>query len=518
MRTVSSATVERMRALGQHLGISEFENTSPPTWKASLLEFLANDSHTAELRAGISFLAVNGAYPARIEFDSLRPLVAFNQSARALQRLLSNAHPARIRRGSMVASVPALTDITRFAAERSVSGIPRVVRNLILSRSGQKLGRIVWSNGRPGYVEVNPETGAVAFPAGNWSRGNRRARLGSAVVDFLQSLAGRSPRLAFALYSLSRWIPVPAVVLAVRHPEPRTCVLLHNTTIVIAEVMGRDVADRLITWQRVGLNVTTRFVVHDFLPLTHSRFFSPAASHTHLLNVEAFAASERITVATPFLDTEMRAICNAINLPAPPIEVIPLPIAITPSSGALSPKPSNPYVVFMGGFEPRKGLSEFVEYVLAHRTENDDFTAVIVGKPPMIAEKHQFFLVKRILRNRKVFRLVSGLTDTELATLMAEALAVVYVSEAEGYGLPVLESLAVGTPVITTSNDLSRHLKDLYGGVVEVFDESDAAIATIRSFTTKAHRSRVVSTINKQALPLNVDEWAERITANLLTP
>jgi glycosyltransferase involved in cell wall biosynthesis len=101
---------------------------------------------------------------------------------------------------------------------------------------------------------------------------------------------------------------------------------------------------------------------------------------------------------------------------------------------------------------------------------------------------------------------------------MAEALAVVYVSEAEGYGLPVLESLAVGTPVITTSNDLSRHLKDLYGGVVEVFDESDAAIATIRSFTTKAHRSRVVSTINKQALPLNVDEWAERITANLLTP
>jgi hypothetical protein len=50
-------------------------------------------------------------------------------------------------------------------------------------------------------------------------------------------------------------------------------VLLHNTTIVISEVMGRDVADRLTTWQQVGLNVTTRFVVHDFLPLTHSRFF-----------------------------------------------------------------------------------------------------------------------------------------------------------------------------------------------------------------------------------------------------
>jgi len=518
MRTVSSATAERMCALGHHCEISDLEDTSPSTWKVSLLEFLANDRHTAELRAGVSFLAVNGAYPTRVEFDPIRQLVALNQPARAFRLLHSNAYPARIRRGSIVPSGPALTDITRFAAERFVSGIPRVVRNLILSISGQKLGRIVWSNGRPGFAAVDSETGAVTFPAGGWIQGNRRARWGSAAVDFLQNLAGRSPTIAFALFSLLRWIPVPAVVLGVRHPEPRTCVLLHNTTIVISEVMGRDVADRLTTWQQVGLNVTTRFVVHDFLPLTHSRFFSPASSHEHLLNVEAFATSERITVATPLLAAEMRAFCNAINRPAPPIEVIPLPIATTPSSGALAPKPSNPYVVFMGGFEPRKRLSEFVEYVLAHRTEKDDFTTVIVGKTPMITEKHQFILVRRILRNRNVFRLVSRLNDTELATLMAEALAVVYISDAEGYGLPVLESLAVGTPVITTSNELSRHLNSLYGGVLNIFDESDAAIATIRSLSRKTHRSSIVSTIRRGALPHDVDAWAAKITDGLVSP
>lgn len=478
-----------------------------------MLECLSNGTYTAELRAGITLLAVNGAYPTRIEFDSIRNLVALNQPAQALRQILSNAYPARTRRGSIVVASPALTDITRFAAERFVSGIPRVVRNLLLSRAGQKLGRIVWSNGRPGVVAVNSETGAVTFPAGNWIRGNRRARWGSVVVDFLQSLAGHSPRLAFALYSLSRWIPVPAVVLGVRHPEPRTCVLLHNTTIVIAEVMGRDVADRLTTWQRVGLNVTTRFVVHDFLPLTHSRFFSPGASHEHLLNVEAFAASERITVATPLLETEMRTLCDAIKRPSPMIDVVPLPISITPSGEALSPKPSDPYVVFMGGFEPRKRLSEFVEYVLAHRTAQDDFTAVIAGKPPVITGKHGFSLVSRILRNRDVLRLVSDLNDIDLATLMAEALAVVYVSDAEGYGLPVLESLAVGTPVITMSNDLNRHLKDLYGGILDVFDESDATILTIRSLSKNAFRSSVVSTINTDALPRDIDEWAARITA-----
>jgi glycosyltransferase involved in cell wall biosynthesis len=294
-------------------------------------------------------------------------------------------------------------------------------------------------------------------------------------------------------------------------------VLLQNTTVFIAEVMGRDVADRLTTWQRLGLNTKTRFVVHDFLPLTHSRFFSPASSHEHLLNVEAFAASEQITVATPLLEAEVRAFCTAIDLPAPPIDVVPLPIASALVTKTISPKPSNPYVVFMGGFESRKRLSEFVEYVLAHRASNDAFTVVIVGTPPVITDRHQYELVSSILNNRDIFRLKSGLTDSELAVMMAEALAVVYVSDAEGYGLPVLEALALGTPVITTSNALNSHLKSLYGGVLDVFDESNAAIATIRSLSKKAHRSSIVSTIRRDALPHDVDAWAAKITAALAT-
>jgi glycosyltransferase involved in cell wall biosynthesis len=95
---------------------------------------------------------------------------------------------------------------------------------------------------------------------------------------------------------------------------------------------------------------------------------------------------------------------------------------------------------------------------------------------------------------------------------------VVYISDAEGYGLPVLESLAVGSPVITTSNDLSRHLNSLYGGVLDVFDESDAAIATIRSLSKKTHRSSIVSTIRRGALPHDVDDWAAKITDGLVAP
>lgn len=517
MIRVSTATADRIRLLGERCGINVFDKATSHNWKSTVLEFLANDDYTVEIRAGVSFLAVNASYPTRVQFDSIRSLVALNQPTLALRRVLVDRYPAQTRRSTLLPADAVITDITRFAAERFVSGIPRVVRNLLLSHSGQQLGRIVWSNGRPGVVTVDSKTGAVAFPPGKWIQGNQRARWGSAITEFLQSIAVRSPGLAFALFWLSRWIPVPAVILGIRHPEPRSCVLLHNTTVVVAEVMSRDVADRLTTWQRVGLNVTTRFVVHDFLPLTHSHFFSPASSHEHLLNLEAFAVSERLIVATPLLATEMRAFCDAMKRPSPPIEVIPLPVVITPTAGASPPNLSNPYVVFMGGFEARKRLSEFVDYVLAHRTAADDFTVVIVGKPPVITDKHGYSLVSRIVRNRDVFRMVSALKDAELSTLIAESLAVVYASDAEGYGLPVLESLAVGTPVITSSNELSRHLKDLYGGILDVFDESDATIATIRSLAKSEYRSSIVSTIRHHDLPRNVDDWAAKITSGLRT-
>jgi hypothetical protein len=76
MRTVSTATAERMRLVGQRCEISDFADTTAHNWESTLSGFLANANYTAELRAGISFLVVNGAYPARVEFEPIRSLVA----------------------------------------------------------------------------------------------------------------------------------------------------------------------------------------------------------------------------------------------------------------------------------------------------------------------------------------------------------------------------------------------------------------------------------------------------------
>lgn len=512
--TVHSATVERLHFLDEHCGIAEFARSTVTTWSSDIRDFLDNDSYSIEFRTGLGFLAVTGTYPTKGEFDPVRSLVAFGQGREALDRLRRLGHSAESRRTRLRVADAPLVDITRYSAERAISGIPRVVRNFVVSAPGQKLDRLVWSGGRVGRVTVDPATGHVGFPRAEWKRANRRARWATTTINSLRDLAARNPRLAFVIFGLAKWLPVPSVVLNVRHPEPRVSLFLHNTTVVVPEVMGRDVADRLTTWQRVGLGVSTRFIVHDLLPLTHSEFFAPLSTHEHLLNLEAYTAAERVFVATPLLAKDVDVFSTAIGRPTPETTVAPLPIVVADPTGE-SPQPSDPYVVFMGGYEQRKRLATFVDYVIAHRRADDRFTVVIVGRPPLITGRAEFDLLKRISRHRDIFRMSSGLTDGELRNVMAGALATVYISDAEGYGLPLLESLAVGTPVIAAPTELNHHLGELYGGVLAVFDDSPRAIEEIRKLTGRAYRNSITATISQRSIPQDIDAWASSVVEGI---
>ena len=111
---------------------------------------------------------------------------------------------------------------------------------------------------------------------------------------------------------------------------------------------------------------------------------------------------------------------------------------------------SNPYILFVGTIQPRKNISAlieaFEEFVQAH----PEFELKIVGKRGWLYSE----TLKRIESSPflKQIKYLGFVADKELESLYVNAYATVLSSHYEGFGLPVLEAMSYGSPVIASNN------------------------------------------------------------------
>ncbi|HEY4694993.1 MAG TPA: glycosyltransferase family 1 protein [Candidatus Nanoarchaeia archaeon] len=105
-----------------------------------------------------------------------------------------------------------------------------------------------------------------------------------------------------------------------------------------------------------------------------------------------------------------------------------------------------PYLLFVGTVQPRKNLELLIEAF--SQTEIRNLDLVIAGKPGWLYEDIYKAPVKFGIDSRVKFLGFVG--DDDLPALYSGALAFVLPSLFEGFGLPVLEAMSCGTPVIAS--------------------------------------------------------------------
>jgi glycosyltransferase involved in cell wall biosynthesis len=111
-----------------------------------------------------------------------------------------------------------------------------------------------------------------------------------------------------------------------------------------------------------------------------------------------------------------------------------------------------PYLLFLGGIEPRKNLPRTIE---AFSTLPGDASLVIAGGSVHWNPEGSRLLARSLealppdARRRVI--LTGYVSDRPKVALLAGSLGLVYPSLYEGFGLPVAEALACGTPVLTSN-------------------------------------------------------------------
>jgi len=124
---------------------------------------------------------------------------------------------------------------------------------------------------------------------------------------------------------------------------------------------------------------------------------------------------------------------------------------------------TKPFLLFVGGADPRRRLTDLIGAYNNLRAQGHDIGLVLAGDTMRGPKTIPIVPVQKALLASSYLDDISFLgfvTDSQREWLYEHALAMVYPSVYEGFGLPVLEAMRYGTPVITYDNSSIREIAD----------------------------------------------------------
>ena len=128
------------------------------------------------------------------------------------------------------------------------------------------------------------------------------------------------------------------------------------------------------------------------------------------------------------------------------------------------------YILYLGTIEPRKNIERIVKAFKKYKKEfNDDLKLVIVGKKGWKYEN-----IMKLIESMGTDIMITGYIDEEdKIPIYKFAQIFVFPSLYEGFGMPVLEAMASGTPVITSNISSMPEVAGNAGILIDPFNENE---------------------------------------------
>ena len=350
-----------------------------------------------------------------------------------------------------MAARPVIIDITRLASHTRRKG-PSGVDRVELAYADAVL-----SSGRCAGAIVAERIGA------RWLDADAAGRLLRQTHNFWREAPEASPAEGGGIS--------PLALLRQRSAFARRLARAGSLSSAVYLRASHDKLEKL-SWLRRWPNLAKLFFIHDILPVQWPEYFVAGEADRHqrrLALAARFADALLVSSAAAAHDLAQSGLTTGRPLHILPLGIEPIfaqaPIALTtaPDTGGA------PYFVMCSTLEPRKNHLLILNLWRALAQSGTAPKLVIVGRRGWENEAIVDML-ERCAALRPHVTEMTDMTTPALANLLRGARALLAPSFAEGFGIPVLEALAVGTPVI--ASDIPPH-REIAGGMARFLDPLD---------------------------------------------
>jgi glycosyltransferase involved in cell wall biosynthesis len=202
--------------------------------------------------------------------------------------------------------------------------------------------------------------------------------------------------------------------------------------------------------------------VHDLAVFRHPDAFNRwTRSYSPRVVPRVLASARRIVAVSEFTRREL---VQLLHIPDEKIRVVPN--GVDDEFTRDGPAAQGDYVLAVGTLEPRKNLQRLVE-----AARSSDVELRVVGARGWGG----------VEVGGNGVRWLGEVDDAELARLYRGALCVAYPSLYEGFGIPVLEAMACGAPVVTSRGTAMEELADGAAVLVDPNDSGEIAAGIQRA-------------------------------------
>ncbi len=339
----------------------------------------------------------------------LPPFVRKNRHLRALARILYGKGLYRLLNLAPVSIQPdqsekirLLVDVSQIATLDHHTGIQRVTRNLYAALCRQC---------QPG-IEIVPVHASVK------KRGWFLAKAGENCSFFEKTATPLRVRSRDIFFGLDH---SPAIILA-----------------QAAYMQGLHAA-----------GIPLYFMLHDLIPISHPRYFPAGTREMHESWQKMIAPIAEVICVSRHTQSGLAAWCAGKSITPKGLHWVHNGYDGREFSGQPShePMPANPFFLLVSTIEPRKGHAQTLAAFELLWAGGVDINLALVGHKGWGMDG----FCKKLLRHPQLNRRLlwyDDCDDATLATLYAQATCVLMPSEAEGFGMALIEGAAYGKPLL----------------------------------------------------------------------